>query len=322
MSDESIKAQEAAARELHCWFDVDRVSKDDQATAWKREARLRQARWRVAAGYPIGSHPHRGSEKVPEPKPVGSRIDLQFAVDSGANFLTPAARRAVVERLENKEPHQTLDADRLYADLLSSMPLCFNLFGDLAADAAAARRAVDAWWPDAPAGPVCVRFEHSPGRLDADFLNNRSAFDVAFEVGGGEQGRGIIGVETKYHEHAAREAEPSEERMARYVEVTERSNVFVPGWREKILGTELQQLWLDHLLVLSMLQHPSSRWSWGRFVLVYPAENLSFAAAAQRYRSLLRDVSTFEARTIEELIVTPGAIAPSLAQAIAERYLG
>ena len=47
--------------------------------------------------------------------------------------------------------------------LLSSMPLRFNLFGDLAGEGEAARRAVRAWWPDVPSGKESVRFEHSPG---------------------------------------------------------------------------------------------------------------------------------------------------------------
>ncbi len=87
--------------------------------------------------------------------------------------------------------------------------------------------------------------------------------------------------------------------MARYEELTRRSGIFVDGWRDAIVRTELQQIWLDHLLVLSMLQHPSKRWTWGRFVLVYPAGNPSFAAAASRYRELLVDPTTFESRTIE-----------------------
>lgn len=34
--------------------------------------------------------------------------------------------------------------------------------------------------------------------------------------------------------------------------------------------TDLLEMWLDHLLLLSMLQHPSGAWRWGRLVHVYP----------------------------------------------------
>jgi len=42
---------------------------------------------------------------------------------------------------------------------------------------------------------------------------------------------------------------------------SERAGIFRDGWRDAVIGTELQQLWLDHLLGLSMIQHGSRRWS-------------------------------------------------------------
>ena len=305
------------AKEKHCWFSTDKVVDDAESTAWKRRARLRQARWREARGFPIGTQPHGQTDG----KRVGSRLELSFAEAGGANFLTPGARDAAVARLKHREPHETLQPARLWADLLSSMPLCFNLFGDLTSNPDAAARAVQAWWADAPQGTVHVRLEHSPGRRDPEFLGNRSAFDAAFEIEQPDGKHAIIGVETKYHEHAKAEARPKDDALVRYEQVTKRAGIFRDGWQAKVIGTDLQQIWLDHLLVLAMLQHPSGKWAWGRFVLVYPAENPSFAAAATRYRQLLRETSTFEARTIEELLHTPGALAAALVDAFAERYL-
>lgn len=174
--------------------------------------------------------------------------------------------------------------------------------------------------PTLPLGEVVVQFEHSPGRRDPAFLGNQSAFDAAFEIRTGATTCGIVGVETKYHEHAIAEPAPKAAALARYAEVTERSGVFVEGWREKIVGTDLQQIWLDHLLVLAMLQHPSQRWSWGRFVLAYPKGNPSFAAAAGRYREVLRDAGTFEARTLEDLVATPEVLPDETARALVGRY--
>lgn len=309
---------EAAARAGHCWFNVDRVSRDAETTAWKRLARWRQAEWRMRRQYPMGQHPHSGGAKA---KPVGSRLALTFAMESGANFISPGALAAVRARLARRERFEMLKADRLWADLLSSMPLCFNLFGDLAADVAAATKATRAWWPDAPVGAATVRFEHSPARRDPLFLGNQSAFDAAFELELGGGSSGIIGIETKYHEHAAAEAAPKAAALSRYVGVTERSGAFVDGWRERVVGTPLQQIWQDHLLVLSMLQHPSQKWTWGRFVLVHPAANVSFARAAAAYRSLLCEPTTFEARTFEELVAMPDTLAEPTRAALVERYL-
>ena len=314
----TVEYTDARAQAVHCWFDVDRVPRNPSATLWKRRARWAQAQWRTALGYQIGSQPYGGG---PNSTPVGSRLELSFARESGANFITPGARAAVRARLAAPEPNQTLNEDRLWADLLSSMPLCFNLFGDLEGDAAA--RAVRAWWPEAPPGKVCVRFEHSPGRRDQAFLGNRSAFDAAFDIDTAHGTRGVVGVETKYHEHPKVERAPRAAALARYVEVTERARIFAEGWREQIIGTDLQQIWLDHLLVLAMLQHPSKRWVWGKFVLVYPAKNPAFAAAVARYAAILADnESTFEARTLEDLVAVPGALSSGTANAFHARYLG
>lgn len=307
-----------AAKAAHCWFNVDRVPRDAATTAWKRRARWGQSQWRESRGYAVGFEPYGGG---PDATPVGSRLELAFARSSGANFVTPGALAAVRARLAAPERFQMLKEERLFADLLSSMPLCFNLFGDLAADAERARCAIRAWWPDAPSGAVRIRFEHSPGRRDPLFLGNQSAFDVAFDIDAGAGARAIVGVETKYHEHAVAEAAPKPEALARYVEVTERSRIFADGWRERIVGTDLQQIWLDHLLVLAMLQHPSKQWTWGRFVLVYPAGNPSFASAVTRYMAALLDRSTFAARTLEELLGAPGAVGDEAARSFRERYL-
>jgi hypothetical protein len=200
-------------------------------------------------------------------------------------FLTTAAHETAQARLAVTERHQMLDARRLWADLLSSMPLCFNLFGDLAVDAQLADRAVRMWWPDVPGRVSEVRFEHSPGRLDPAYLGNLSAFDAAVMLDLGDGTTGILGVETKYHEVVKREL-PKPQRLARYLEITARSGVFTAAAVDAVNGTDLLQLWLDHLLVLSMLQHPGGRWRWGRFVVVYPADNTNIGQACSRYRAL------------------------------------
>lgn len=304
--------------EAHCWFSVDHVSRDPATTAWKRAARLRQAQWREQHRWgDAGTQPYRGGEGAAK---VGSRLELASAIETGHNFITPAALDAAKARMQNKEKHEMLNTARLWADLLSSMPLCFNLFGELT-DRDLARAAVRAWWPELPHGEVDTRFEWSPGRLDLAYLGNRSAFDACFEITAADGTRTVVGVETKYHEHAVAEAKPSDRAMLRYAEVTEKSGAFVSDWRERILGTDLQQIWLDHLLLLSMLQHPTKAPARGLFVLACPAFNPSFVWAAQRYRDVLTDASTFQARTLEELVDAPGALPAATREAFRARYL-
>lgn len=299
---------------------VDTVSGDPDTSEFKRQARRHQFEWREARGLKPGKQPMRPKDN--HWRFIGSRLDIQDAYTLGSNFITPAARAAADARVANPEPHQTLDTDRLYSDLLSSMPMCFNLFGPLHEDLELAERAVHAWWPETIGKVRAVRFEWSPGRRVAGrYLGNRSAFDVAFELDLGDGRTGIIGVETKYHEHCKPERVPNlEKRMPRYVEVTQKSGVFASDALDHIVGTKLQQIWLDHLLALSMpLTEPNS-WAWAKFVLVYPHRNPSYTKAAAEYGNLLVDKSTFDVATIESLLDS-SVIPRESESAFRERYL-
>ena len=69
-----------------------------------------------------------------------------------------------------------------------------------------------------------------------------------------------------------------------------------------------------------MLQHASGTWSWGRYVVVHPADNSDYVEACARYRDLLLDHSTFSSATIEELLGT-GVLPARTATALRERYI-
>src|SRR5256885_5375126 len=138
----------------------------------------------------------------------------------------------------------------------------FNLFGDLAAALTLADRAVHEWWPDVPGTVGEVRFAHSPGRLDPAWLGNLVAFDVGFVLDLGGDAQGLVGVVTAYHDVNRRQP-PKPSRLPRYREITETSGIFGPEAIDAVNGTDLIHIWLDHLLVLSMLQHPSRAWRWG-----------------------------------------------------------
>lgn len=327
---EALSRQELEA--LHCWEADDRVPGRPAMTAFRRRLRCHQAQWREVHGHPIGSQPIAPSSEGEQGRLVGSRLPLAYARATGATFLTAGALDAARARTSVLEPRQSVDHQRLWADLLWSPTLALNLFGDLAADLGLANRAVHTWWPDAP-GTVCaVRFVHSPGWLNPAYLNNLCAFDAAFVLGRdsdgtGTQGtQGIVGVDINYHERAKPEI-PKPSNRWRYVEVAERSGVFVLGALDQLTRrSELAMMWLEHLLLLSMLRQDSSasgasgRWSWGRYVVVYPAGNTDVAAACARYRALLVDASSFSSVTIEELLDT-GALPPPTVAALRDRYL-
>ena len=314
---------EAPSREeleaLHCWEAEDRVPGRPVMTQLRRGLRLHQARWREANGHPIGSQPILPRPGKPS-RPSGSRLPLDYARETGATFITSGALEAARARTAVVEPHQTLDHQRLWADLLWSPALAFNLFGDLASDLELANRAVEAWWPDVPGRVSDVRFAHSPGRLDPAYLNSLRAFDAAFVLELDDGTQGIVAVDVNYHERAKPEI-PKPTNLARYLHVAKRSGAFARGATDQVEGrSDLAVMWLEHLLLLSMLQHESGAWSWGRYVVVHPVGNTDFAGLCGRYRGLLANQSSFSSMTLEELIAAD-ALPAGTRRALRRRYL-
>jgi hypothetical protein len=302
----------------HCWEADDHVPRRPETTEFRRRVRLHQARWREAHGHPIGSQPI-APKKGQVVRPLGSRLPVDYARETGANFVTPGALAAARDRTLRKEPHQTYDHQRVWADLLWSPAMAFNLFGDLAADHELADRAVHTWWPDAPGKVVDVRFAHSPGRLDPAYLKSLRAFDAVFVLDLGDA-QGIVGVDVDYHEWLKPEI-PKPENLWRYREVAKRSNAFRRGALAEVEGRSgLAVMWLEHLLLHSMLQHESGAWTWGRYVVVHPAGNPDLADGCARYRELLADDSTFDSMTLENLLGAK-ALPARTTSTLRERYL-
>jgi hypothetical protein len=295
-----------------CWFSADVVAGQRVVTDFKRSARYHQSCWREKGKHPVGAHRRDGKDYV-----AGSLMELKYARDTKVNFLSDPIREAVEARLRKTQPYQTLNSARLWSDLLSSMPMCFNLFGELHASPDRLAKALATLWPKF-AGTPRVEFEWSPGRCSRRFLNDRTAFDAAIILTGPSGLKSAIGIETKYHEDSRREAKPKDDRLKHYRRVVDDAGIFKRDW-ERILGTDLQQIWRDHLLLHSMLRH-RDEWVSGVYVLVHPSRNPSYREAADRYRGVLKDDSTFQVRTIEELLDAEVLLPDRVETAFRERY--
>ena len=279
---------------------------------FQRRARLLQSLWREHHGLPIGEH--RGA-------PLGSRLAMPFAEESLANYLTETVR--AVARAEVLDPERSrgklFGRPRIFNDLLSSQPLCFNLFGELQADLDLASRALGRVTSGRIERVTAIHFEHSPGRGDVTYTGDRSAFDVFIEYATPSGARGFAGIEVKYHEDLADRPSP---HRARYDEIARASGAFVPETLPQLRQKPLQQIWRDHLLALSLLQDPRAGYAEGFFVFLHPQGNDRCASAAADYaRHLARD-GTFLPLTLEALATAIQVDARhSWIDAFVERYL-
>jgi len=300
----------------HCWLDHDAVPGNQEVTDFRRAVRYHNAMWRETNGFPIGTQ--RTRPGVP-PRLIGSQLDRDFAKESGATFLTDKARAAGRARSDLVEPQQRFDRQLFWADLLSSEALAVNLFGDLRADLARADRAVHTWWPDAPGRVADVRFYHSPGRFDPAYSNSLRSFDAMFVLDLDDGTQGAVAVDVTYREVANREGvKPT--HLPRFAEIHDRSGAFVPGAVDAFSRSLLAVMWLEHILLLSMLQHASGHWTWGRYVIVHPRGNTDAVQRIDEYRGQLADDATFASMTIEGLLGAK-ALTPRTTTALRRRYL-
>jgi hypothetical protein len=135
MSDLNPTDEELQA--AHCLATTDGFGSDPEVGAFRRRLRL-PGKVARAPGSSDGERIFNGRSLGK----LGSTLPDDFARETGANFISPAVRHAVLDRIQTEQPGESIEQNRLFSNLLSSMPLCFNLFGELWADHNLATNAV------------------------------------------------------------------------------------------------------------------------------------------------------------------------------------
>src|SRR5436190_303318 len=92
-------------------------------TDFAAHARLLQSKWRVKQGLKK-NETHKSN--------YGNFIDTEIAKAGKVNFLTDKIKELVSEKIvEIRSNGGLVGEPRFWNNLLSSQPLCFNLFGEL-----------------------------------------------------------------------------------------------------------------------------------------------------------------------------------------------
>ena len=260
---------------------------------FQRAARTLQSMWRDEHGFEVGVQKSRSGERR-----LGSRLLMPWAEETLANYLNDTVRQIVREEVmdRTRSRGKLFGRPRIFNDLLSSQPLCFNLFGELRQDLSLATAVFKDFTSGRVQAVTSIEFEESPGRGDTKYTGDNSAFDVyvAFKTRRG--GDGFMGIEVKYHENLRGKAAP---HRPRYDEVAAIMDCFEAEKLTLLKSQPLQQIWRDHLLAGS-LKHAGG-YDDGYFVFLYPRENLHCADAIAQYRGCLTNRETFEDWTLEDL---------------------
>lgn len=242
---------------------------------FRAAARARQALLREEKGWPMGLWPAGGDQQ----RELGSYL----AEDHGnANFIGAEIARLARRVVAWREDDALIDTDRLYRNLLSSMPATFNLVGPLALDPRVATAVLRRICPGFVKKVEDVLFEHSPARRHPAFTHDRSAFDALFKVTTAAGEHGFVAAEVKYTENM--HEQPARLRP-RYDELSRLSTLFVDPDHPDLRAAPLQQLWRQHLLAFAMVHN--GLYTTGRFILIAPSLNRAVDQSVAQYRSHL-----------------------------------
>ena len=282
-----------------------KVCKSDNLST--RYYRHLQTRWREYKGLPVKKKKGQSNKDV-----YGN-----YTSDPDGNFMTPNIIQLVNDELTNKGD-RLIDESRLRENLLSSQPLCFNLFGELKKDKDKALQFFNSIYNGYFNSIDDILFEYNPARRDPRLTGDRSAFDVFVKYTSKDEKKGFMGIEVKYSE-TLREGTDSVQdilnkqfcdenrtRRDRYQELSE--GLFKQEDFDKLEKLPYFQIWRDHLLAVSMLKAFPEEYQEGFFVFLSPYTNKQCRDGAKEYRKLLEETdpiqSHFDIKWSEDFLDT------------------
>ena len=218
---------------------------------WQQRARLLQSQWREGQSLAPGPWPKDPARRL------GSRLTDAVGA-AGGNFLTPRAWADAQEALEASSRSGALvSRNRLLCNLLSSQPLCFNLFADLRSDLTRATRVLGTLWPEI-SSVIGIEYEYSPGRptWTTSARGRRLTCSLCTSMWMGRADSSHSKSSTEDMEGAG--YEPREATRNRLLELTQSRLQLAESAAANLFSSPLWQIWLDHLLAESMLEAKDS----------------------------------------------------------------
>lgn len=209
-------------------------------SGFRKRMRFHQGWWRAfVLAEEQGAHPIRTSE------PICNTI-LNGKI-SRKNFLSQHIFDAVAQTIHERQSAGSgiLEEDRLFDNLLSSQPLCFNFFGELKIDTDFALQLLQRFYPEFTQVKQVI-FEFAPIE---NYTNDNSAFDVAIEVMIGNR-TGLLGLECKYTDTFSQKEYKKDE----YLQIYERSGAFAKEY-DIFISKRFNQLFRNQLIAEALIQN-------------------------------------------------------------------
>lgn len=287
-------------------------------TRFRKAARLLQCLWLKDQGIPTTiSKP--GIEGRPG---FASHLRVD-AAKAGLNFLNPTVHQVVLRELLVREEGASYDEQRIFQNSLSSQPLSFSLFGNMAEDLHFATTVFQHLFPQFVLRVDQITFESSPGRREERYLFDGTAWDIVVRVTTPEGESASIFTELKYSEDLGG---PAARLRDRYNEASRQVKLYRDPDSPALRSLGAEQFWREHMLAqLAVDQGVTSR---AIFLAIGPKLNRRVMNAFQSYQAELIEVEHQDANRVAfvpmSLETFIGAIqaagATELADALWKRY--
>src|SRR5690554_8150984 len=181
--------------------EIDLGPQSESDNLFTAKARKLQSLWRVVNGLETGIGPNKKSNYKGIPTKYGNIItDGEI---NGKNFYFPETFEYAKWRVQNRLKDETIDSYRLFNNLLSSMPMAFNLFHPLMMLKMDNPTLVDLMFREAfPAKPSIYRvqeigLEFIPTPTE-EYIRDKSAMDAFVRYIDKDGNNYLIAIETKY----------------------------------------------------------------------------------------------------------------------------
>lgn len=256
-------------------------------SAFKTRMRFHQGWWRACVLVEEeGNRPHNPNEKV-----CNTLINGEL---SKKNFLSQNINLAVEQTIKERRlaKNGIIAEDRLFNNLLSSQPLCFNFFGEFKNDLKYALLVIRQFWPEIQEVRKVI-FEFAP--LE-NYSKDNSAFDVAFEVRIGKK-LGLIGLECKYTDTFSK----TEYDRKEYRQIFSNAKGAFLADYEAYIAAEYNQLFRNEILAEGLIQN-------GQYDFVYTGlfchpEDDGAIKTGEKFQAMLnRNDKSFKVITYMEFI--------------------
>ena len=203
---------------------------------------------------------------------------------NGCNLLSPEI--AAYARKRQADCPSGIEAHRLFCNMLSSQPMCFNLFAPLALDEAMGAVLLGAFLDREVARVVRVIIEHAP-KPKSEYLDDATSFDtfVEYVEPGGQ--RAFVGIETKLTEPFSQIDYPiTKPAYARWV--AHEHAPWLPTAAQQLDARMHNQLWRNHMLGLALAARSAEGYArWSVAVVRHPLDH-KCQLAVNTYRRCIK----------------------------------